>query len=177
MSCDNRLEDNTMSRHPSTGRRPRCRLKKTEASQERFLQCLMEIGVIHKAAMAAGIAEGSHYYWLKHDSTYPERFEAANLERTARLEMEAINRAVTGQRRYLFHRGEPVMWDNPETGKREHYYEVVHSDRLLMLMLQRLMPDKYGGGASGRRTRQRPTEGTCEASQLISSLLDSATGT
>ena len=99
--------------------------------QHRFLECFAACGSVLKAARSAKLNRQSHYWWLKEDQTYRERFEAAG-ERAARaLEDEAVRRAVEGIRRPVWYKGRVVG------------YETEYSDSLLMFLLKANAPDKF----------------------------------
>jgi hypothetical protein len=86
----------------------------------------------------------THYDWLKADEEYVAAFARAKECAADTLLQEAWFRATQGMRRYKFDpKGNPIMWDNPETGQREHYYEDHRDTKLLILLLKGLRPEEY----------------------------------
>src|SRR5690242_2167090 len=99
--------------------------------KELFLSEYSKLGVILKAAPAAGIDRKTHYNWLKSDAEYAELFERAKEDYLEKLEAEADRRAVEGTLRPVFHQGE-------ECGQIREF-----SDTLLIFRLKCLAPEKY----------------------------------
>jgi hypothetical protein len=80
----------------------------TRRHQNAFLAAYAHSGVIAQAARAAHIDRSTHYVWLNHDPTYPDRFAAAKEEATDRLELEARRRAQDGVAVPVFYQGQQV---------------------------------------------------------------------
>lgn len=99
---------------------------------------------ISRAAQMAGVHRSMHYIeWLKSDA-YREAFEAAHRSACETIEETIYRLGIVGKKKYRFTKsGQPIMWVNPETGKEEHYYDVVHSEYLLIRLAEAAMPEKY----------------------------------
>ena len=99
-------------------------------NQNAFLNYYIELGTISKAAKKAGINRHTHYDWLKNDKKgkYRAAFELADKMAADLLEEEAWRRAVTGDLRVVYYKGENV-------GEQR-----VYSDQLLALLLKGRKP-------------------------------------
>src|SRR5215469_8401479 len=134
-----------------------------------FLKALAECGLIQNAAAAAEIRRETHYYWLRSDPEYAARFAEAQEMANDTIEGEAYYRAVHGvfepnvfQGRFVYPQEEveiePAVLDR--RGRvlqpaRKEWRDVPgsaplgvrrYSDRLLMFILARLRPERYGRG-------------------------------
>jgi hypothetical protein len=89
------------------------------------------------------VSRQSHYRWTWESPAYRDAFAEARDEAVAALETEVHRRAVHGVPRYKYYRGKPLMWTNPETGRREHYSEREYNDRLMIFLLKALDPATY----------------------------------
>ncbi|BEU87834.1 hypothetical protein TAMA11512_12980 [Selenomonas sp. TAMA-11512] len=112
--------------------------------QNKFLNFFAQLGTIARAADAMGIARQTHYDWMK-DDVYKIAFLEAKEQAKDLIEEEAYRRAVLGDDRDIFYKGEKV-------GTVKSY-----SDTILALLLKGNFPDKYkerqevetvGGGGS-----------------------------
>lgn len=126
-------------------------------TQRRFLLALSKVGTLSAAARASGINRVHHYNWLERHEEYAKQHAIAIAIYTEHMEEEAARRAIDGQRRYKFYKGEPVMMKcspgDPEAIKVEddegnthyvkHYYENEKSDLLMMFMLKSKKPEVY----------------------------------
>ena len=105
-----------------------------------FLTAYAECGNVSEACRRSRTSRSTHYLRLQRDEAYRLAFFSAHEEAEDRLLEEARRRAMGWQ--------EPVIIDGKHVG-----YVSKHSDRLLMLLLQYYMPEKFG--YPGRRRRHR----------------------
>jgi hypothetical protein len=112
-------------------------LQKASWKKRVFLAVFSRTGSLSQAAKAAGVHRRTHYNWLKSDPAYAKAFEQAKLVTGDALEDEAMRRAVKGVKREVLYKGKPVMVNG------EPYYETRYSDRLLILLLKAMRPEKY----------------------------------
>src|ERR1051326_3014907 len=130
-----------VSEHVGARRRRRERRSQVEhlnTKQRCLLSCFGGFGQLRKAAQTAGVSRSAHYVWMKQCPEYVKRFNLAQEEAADRLMDEAYRRAMAGIRT-------PVMY----RGKQVHNlglpcYECRYSDRLLILLLKALRPERYG---------------------------------
>lgn len=108
------------------------------SDQERFLQAFAATCSVQKASQLAKVRSQTHYDWLREDPTYSSRFRQARMWAAQRLEDEAVRRAIEGVRRPLLYKGKQVYIQ----GRAQ--YRVEYSDRLLICLLEALLPQKYG---------------------------------
>jgi hypothetical protein len=106
--------------------------------QTKFLAAFAACGRILSASRAAQVHRSSHYVWMRNDPTYPARFKAARQWAGTMLQDEAVERAVHGMRRPTLYKGRAVRING------RVLYESVYSNRLLIHLLEVLMPEKYG---------------------------------
>jgi len=128
---------------------------KKRASQAKFLAALPQTGGnILRAALAAGIDRDMHYFWLRTDPTYRERFAVAWEEAMDVLESEAARRAFEGVAEPVFRNGKralDVMVDEKGAIKRDGAGKPIavpasvrrYSDTLLMFLLNGNRSTKY----------------------------------
>jgi hypothetical protein len=109
--------------------------------QKAFLNAYLITANLATAARAAGIARRRHYHWLEQDADYRRAFDETREELFDDLWDRAVEWALVGMPEPLFYQGKP-------TGV------VIYrrSEKLLILLLQILMPEKYGP-VTCRRTR------------------------
>lgn len=108
--------------------------------QAAFLAAYMSSATIRHACKACKVSSALHYYWLKRDPTYKDRFREVQILSCNALEEEARRRACEGVKKYKFtSKGEPIL--HPKTGK--PYYEHVYSDTLLIKLLEANHPEKF----------------------------------
>lgn len=104
---------------------------RTIRAQGAFLAAFAKMGMVTRAAEAAGIDRWTHYEWLKVDPDYKREFERACTIVTDAWEDEAIRRAFHGVEK-------PVT----VAGARELVKE--YSDRLAEFILTHRKPEVYG---------------------------------
>lgn len=123
-----------------------------------FLTAYATMGVVSRAAKAAGVTARSHYNWLNEEGErgdrYREAFAEAKRQACDVLEAEARRRACDGVERMKFFKGDPIM----VAGRNENgtamldefgepimvpYTEHEYSDTLMMFMLKGVLPEKY----------------------------------
>lgn len=85
------------------------------------------------------VRRGQISQWVKHNESFREMFKIAKRGVGPALESEMRRRAIIGDRKYLYYKGEPVM--DPRTGKQA--FEVIRSDRMLEIALKSYYPEKY----------------------------------
>lgn len=83
------------------------------------------------AARWARLNRNTHYWWLRDDPTYPERFKQAEAKAARTLEDEAVRRAREGLRKAVYYKGKVVG------------YETEYSDTLLAQLLKATNPAKF----------------------------------
>jgi hypothetical protein len=109
-----------------------------DANQWRFLEIYRHCGVVQEALRLAHLNHSAHDYWMRHDPTYPARFEEADKECTRILEDRAFKNARDGMAKLVLHNGKPVLVE----GKK--LYEVTYDNRLIMKLLASRDREKYG---------------------------------
>ena len=109
-----------------------------DANQWHFLEIYRHCGVVQEAPRRANLNHSAHDYWMRHDPTYPDRFEEADRACTRMLEDVAFRIARDGVPKVVLYEGKPVTVD----GKR--LYEVKYETRLLMKLLAARDREKYG---------------------------------
>lgn len=102
-----------------------------QRDKNRFLNYLVDCGTISKAAQVMGISRQTHYLWMRGDSNYAIAYGRARQMANDLLEEEAYRRAVEGEERGIYYKGEKV-------GSRREY-----SDTLLAMLLKGAFPEKY----------------------------------
>ena len=111
-----------------------------------FLTAYATMGVVTRAAKAAGVTARSHYNWLNEEGERGDRYRAAFEEAKRQacdvLEQEARRRACDGVERMRFYKGDPIMVAGPD-GKLVPYTEHEYSDTLMIFMLKGVLPEKY----------------------------------
>ena len=108
----------------------------THPGQIKFLTALTVLGMISRAAEAAGVDRHTHYDWLKNDPKYSPAYDDAYEIAGDLLEDEAYRRAVLGV-------SKPVFFQGIECGQVQEY-----SDALLALKLKGHRRAKYGEKAA-----------------------------
>lgn len=98
--------------------------------QQAFLDAYEVYGTVLKACEVAKVPRSEHYRWLK-NPRYAERFRAAEEHAVQALETEARRRAMVGNDKPVFYRGQPVAQ------VREF------SDALMIFLLKAKRPDVY----------------------------------
>lgn len=116
--------------------------------QDRFLEAYRKAGVIQAGCDAAGVSRGTVAAWVQRFPDFGERLRNAHDAVADRLEAEAIRRAVEGEERPIYSKGEIVATFHEK------------SDRLLEFLLKGFKPGKYRdlGGAQDANERRRVFE-------------------
>src|SRR5215472_8517145 len=105
--------------------------------QKRFLAAFGACGSIERSCRSARVHRQTHYYWMRTDPTYPERFRQAEVRAARALEDEAVRRARIGIRKPVLHKGKQVYVQG------EPLYTTEYSDSLLMFLLKAYNPEKF----------------------------------
>jgi len=95
-------------------------------------------------AQALGIVPGTIREWRRQDPDFDQMCVEAESVVTDQLEREAIRRAARGVLEPVVHRGEVVMYTNPETGAEEPLMQRRYSDGLLQFLLRGRRAEVYG---------------------------------
>ena len=74
-------------------------------TRERFLEAFRAIGVISRAAIAAGVSRKTVYNWLKNDPDFRETFEDMEEDVRDAIREELHRRAIEGVDEPVFQRG------------------------------------------------------------------------
>ena len=113
--------------------------------KRKFLRAFAQIGMVGKAAEAAGIDRDYHYYWLKSDESYRQAYEQSRQMAGDRAEDEVVRRGIEGF-------DHPIIYEGKITGSYKAY-----SDNLAMFFLKGLRPECYRDTQAGI-TLQGPTQ-------------------
>lgn len=129
---------------------PRQRMRRGGWSADRqreFIELLAETGSVRSACRRMGVGEHHIYKLRRHPeaASFRKAWEAALDIGVQRIEDVAMDRALNGVEEPVYHRGEIV-------GTRRAY-----NDRLLMFMLDRRAPERFGTGASDPGWKGRET--------------------
>lgn len=117
--------------------------------QQAALGAYARVGVLQAAADAAGVHRGTIGRWLAEDAAFGAAWTAAGREAADRLELEAIRRAVEGEREPQLYRGEHVRIPDPDSTqawskrKKVPVYRHKRSDSILLRLLARFKPEEY----------------------------------
>ena len=103
----------------------------TDYKKRAFLAAYAHMGRLVRAAKAAQCNWRMHYYWLKVDPLYKEKFAEAQQMAGDFLEDEAVRRATEGVTRTRYYKDEPIGED------------IEFSDTLLLFLLKGAKPEKY----------------------------------
>lgn len=95
-------------------------------------------------AQALGIVPGTIREWRRQDPEFDQMCVEAESVVTDQLEREAIRRAARGVLEPVVHKGEVVMYTNPETGQEEPLMQRRYSDGLLQFLLRGRRAEVYG---------------------------------
>lgn len=104
---------------------------KTASKKRKMIDALGRVGNVRGACLVAGISRQTHYEWFKADAEYAVNSEEAIEDFADKLEAEAYRRAVVGDDRPIFYKGEQVG------SIRER------SDTLLLAALKAVRPEKW----------------------------------
>jgi hypothetical protein len=107
-----------------------------------FLASFVITGHCGKAAEAARTSYVAVWRRRKSDPVFAEAYQEALAVGAELLEAEAVRRATEGVRRMKFNSKTGLPFIDPKTG--EPYIEHEYSDVLMMALLRRHFPDKYG---------------------------------
>jgi hypothetical protein len=121
-------------------RKPPLVIGPNPVKQAAFLKAYVIAGAnVTAAAVVAKINRSTHYDWLAHDETYPQRFEAARQAACEAVEYEIFRRGQLGYEEPIVYQG-VISTDNegaPITVRK-------FSDTLLIFRAKALMPERYG---------------------------------
>jgi hypothetical protein len=106
--------------------------KLTPERKAKFVDALVEFGLVTRAAEIAGISRWSAYQHRAKDSDFAAAWDDAREQFCEALEDEARRRAMDGIE-------EPVYYQGRQVGTQR-----VYSDKLLALLLRAARPSKYG---------------------------------
>jgi hypothetical protein len=109
----------------------------TPERQRAFIEALAETGSVKAAAHRINMSSEGAYYLRRQPGaeSFAAAWEAALDFGVQRLADIALERAVDGV-------SVPVFWKGEQVGERRAY-----NDRLLMFMLRKRLPERYGDGA------------------------------
>ena len=111
--------------------------RKTPLRVRIFIEAYAQSGKVSAAAKAANISPWMHYYRLKKDPVYREKFEQAQDLIGQELEDLALDRVRNGIKRQLFWRDKPMR----QNGRL--VYETQYDTQLHITMLKRFRPKLY----------------------------------
>ena len=127
----------------------------TEEKQRRFIEVLADTGLVGAAAKAVGMSRETAYRLRRsaHGAAFARAWDAARRHAGSLVEDIAFERAFEGVEHNVY----------------DEYGEVVctkrvYNDRLLMWLLSRLKPERYGGTAAERAPAEGDDQVTVEAS-------------
>lgn len=103
--------------------------------KRKFLRAFAQIGMVGKAAEAAGIDRDYHYYWLRSDENYVAAFKQARQMAGDKAEDEVVRREGFDH---------PIIYEGKVTGSYKAY-----SDNLAMFFLKGLRPERYRDNQGG----------------------------
>ena len=107
--------------------------------QKRYLVAYRKIGQRLSAARYAKVSWGKVLRWEK-DSKFKRRAKRTYQLHVEGIVREAYRRAIVGNPRMKFYKGEPCTVYNEKTGEHEPYIEYKQSDKLLVELLGVLDP-------------------------------------
>jgi hypothetical protein len=121
----------------------------TEEKQRRFIEVLADTGLVGTAAKAVGMSRETAYRLRRsaHGAAFARAWDAARHHAGGLVEDIAFERAFEGVEHNVYDENGEVVCT-----KR------VHNDRLLMWLLSRLKPERYGGSAAEREQAGRSSE-------------------
>lgn len=116
--------------------------------RDAFLEAFSKIGVISKAAQAAGCDRHSHYFWLETDEDYAERFNQALELFKESVDFEIFRRAVVGIDEPVIYQGQRSKDanGNPVTVKRLSDTLLIVKAKQLGVFVERQEHTGFGGG-------------------------------
>lgn len=142
MGCTNTDVQIAMARN-SNAKSPGAPVAFNRSRQDIFIAEIAQHGRPIAASKAAAVSYATTLAWRKAAPENAERYAEAQDSFVEYLERVAMERATMGQRQLKFHQGAPIMVENPETGKEEHYFEIEYDSKLLQLLLMAGNPAKY----------------------------------
>ncbi len=104
--------------------------KKT--AKDRFLEAFRQFGFLYQAAEAVGVDRGTVLLWRKADPEFDQAIRDSEIRMTEMLERSALQRALIGSQRNVYHNGRVVG----------NYRE--KSDTLTIFLLKARNREKYG---------------------------------
>lgn len=118
---------------------PNLKYKFTPEKQDQFFAFVEKTGNVTAGARHVGVSKAAVFYRVNKDPAFAKRLLEARELAVARLEQEAVRRAVEGVDRPIYQQGALVG------------VERVYSDNLLLALLKANDPKKYGrdGGDGG----------------------------
>jgi hypothetical protein len=121
----------------------------TEEKQRRFIETLADTGMVSAAAKAVGMSRETAYRLRRsaHGAAFARAWDAARGHAGGLVEDIAFERAIEGVEQNVYDENGEVVCT-----KR------VYNDRLLMWLLSRLKPERYGGSAAEREQAGQPAE-------------------
>jgi hypothetical protein len=127
-----------------------------------FLNYYIQLGTISAAAKEAKISRQTHYDWLKNDkrNEYHKAFTQAEKMAADLLEEEAWRRAVTGDLRVVWYKGDKV-------GEQR-----VYSDQLLALLLKGRKPQYKESAEINNNVMVNVSEAVGAARKRVEGVLD-----
>ena len=108
--------------------------------KERFLKKYREIGQEVSAAIWSQAGVKAVNRWKREDSAFVEAMEIQYQLHVEDVIREAYRRAIVGDPKLKFHKGDVITVRNKETGEWEPYIEYERSDRLMIALLEVLDP-------------------------------------
>ncbi len=121
----------------------------TEEKQRRFIETLADTGLVSAAAKAVGMSRETAYRLRRsaHGAAFARAWDAARHHAGGTIEDLAFERAIEGVEHNVYDE-----WGEVVCTRR------VHNDRLLMWLLSRLKPERYGGAAAEREQAGQPAD-------------------
>ncbi|MCY2994602.1 MAG: hypothetical protein NTY19_43075 [Planctomycetota bacterium] len=110
------------------------------AKQAAFVAAVEDGKAVSAAAALARVNPTTHYRWMAQNESYRRTIRVAEEMAWDRFFAVASDRALNGVRRLVFYRGKAII--DPRIG--EPYVEIKYDDRLLILLLRLMRPEKYG---------------------------------
>lgn len=108
--------------------------------KERFLVEYRKIGQECSAAIWSQAGVKAVNRWKREDPNFVDAMEVQYKLHVEDVIREAYKRAIVGEPRLKFFKGDVITVENPETGKYEPYVEYEKSDRLMLALLEVLDP-------------------------------------
>lgn len=113
---------------------------------------LVERPILPDACESLGINHYDVRMLMRRNPKINDAIEVAIQVGAEQIEAHAFRRAMGEYKSIQMHGGRPITQVNPETGETEYFYEIQQSDRILQMMLQAFLPEKYGNKAEIKHT-------------------------